>query len=420
MSQPVLAIVNRTTTISDTDLAPVVAALKRQLDEHLQPAWWGAASLATVPMGGAPPEDAWRVLLVDHYDAAPSLVGQHKFAGVPTGFVDVGRAAKAGLPWSAVLSHEVCEMVVDPWASLCVQAGDTILSLEVCDPVEGSLYSIDGVLVSNFVLPTWFRKGSPAPWDFQKALVAPLTLARGGYLSSTRAGGWSQAHAAHAHPLRVAAHPFSRRGRRGAPDEIPAAPAGLELPPPLWNAVCEAHASPGRAYHTLAHVREMLHWLDEVGREVGWLRPCEVFLAALFHDAVYIAGAHDNEERSAALARASIERWLPVAALDVARVEELILLTAKHGALVAAQVDDEAALFLDCDMAILGTSETRFDEYDRAIAVEYAALPTELYAAGRRRFLERLLAAEHIYHSPYLRARLERNARRNLARALAT
>lgn len=207
-----------------------------------------------------------------------------------------------------------------------------------------------------------------------------------------------------------------------APDRLPeppTPPAGLVLPAPLWGAVCAAYDEPSRAYHDLAHVREVLRRFEEVARDVGWRRPREVFLAVLFHDAVYVPGRHDNEARSAELAREAAARWLPGEGLDVDLVARLILLTARHGALRAADVDDEEALFLDCDMAILGSEPAAFDAYDRGIAAEYGAVPPELYAIGRRSFFERLLAAEHIFLSPYFRGRLEAKARDNLRRKLA-
>lgn len=59
------------------------------------------------------------------------------------------------------------------------------------------------------------------------------------------------------------------------------------------------------------------------------------------------------------------------AQLGVARVKALILLTARHGRLQPQDVDEEAALFLDCDMAILAAPAAVFDAYDAAIAEEY-------------------------------------------------
>lgn len=204
-----------------------------------------------------------------------------------------------------------------------------------------------------------------------------------------------------------------------AGDAPPEAPGGLTLPGPLWSAVRAAYGEPGRGYHDLAHVREVLRRVAEVGRDVGWRRPREVFLAALFHDAVYAPGRRDNEERSAELAREAVARWLPGEGLDEGFIARLILLTARHGSLAPADVgDDDEALFLDCDMAILGSDAAAFDAYDLAIAEEYSAAPPDLYAAGRRSFFEKLLAAEHIFLSPYFRERLEARARDNLRRKL--
>jgi predicted metal-dependent HD superfamily phosphohydrolase len=194
---------------------------------------------------------------------------------------------------------------------------------------------------------------------------------------------------------------------------------GLELPPGLWSEVRAAYASPGRVYHTLEHVHEMAARFAEVARDVGWQRPREVGLALLFHDAVYVAGMPDNEANSAELARAAIARWLPGAGIDEARVDRLIRLTARHGALAPGDVDEEAALFLDCDLAILGGDAARFDAYDAAVAAELAGLPPDWYRAGRRRFLLRLLAAPRIFLSPYFHQRLDEAARANLTRALA-
>src|SRR5262249_17787457 len=146
-------------------------------------------------------------------------------------------------------------------------------------------------------------------------------------------------------------------------------------------------------------------------------KPREVFLALLFHDAVYVAGAADNEERSARQAREAIQRWLPDSGIDALRVANLIQRTAHHGSWRPAEVDPDEALFLDCDMAILAGSSPIFDAYEEAIAREYAALDPAVYREGRRRFVERLLASDRIYLSSYFYNRLEAIARQNLARS---
>jgi predicted metal-dependent HD superfamily phosphohydrolase len=168
----------------------------------------------------------------------------------------------------------------------------------------------------------------------------------------------------------------------------------------------------------LSHLHELLARYDEVARDVGWAQPCEVFWAILFHDFVYQAGAQDNEARSAEVAQRCLAALGPV--LDVTRVVQLIELTARHGSLREIEVDREAALFLDCDMAILGADAEAFSSYDRKVAKEYASLDPEIYEAGRRAFLTRLLGPNPIFLSAYFRARREAAARANLERRLAS
>jgi len=188
----------------------------------------------------------------------------------------------------------------------------------------------------------------------------------------------------------------------------------IELPGGLIAAARDAHATPPRAYHTWAHVERVLEHLAAQGPAP----PREVWLAALFHDAVYVAGAADNEARSAALARATIPRWL--AGVDLDRVAALIELTARHGRLGPGDVDAEAARFLDCDTAVLAAPADEFDRYDEGIAEEWAGVVApDAYRRGRRAFLERLLAAPRIFLSDDFHARLDAAARANLRRALA-
>ncbi|MFZ5440675.1 MAG: hypothetical protein ACOZQL_11750 [Myxococcota bacterium] len=192
----------------------------------------------------------------------------------------------------------------------------------------------------------------------------------------------------------------------------------LSIPDGLQRAVESAYATPPRAYHSFAHVQEVLRHVATVSAGPGWAHPKEVFLAALFHDAVYVAGRSDNEAKSADLALQAIATYLPAERLDVALVRRLIELTARHGKLDRASLDDDARLFLDCDMAILGAAPDVFDAYDAAIATEYAHVPTFLFRLNRRRFLAHLLEAERIFLSDFFHARLDAQARANLRRAV--
>ena len=99
------------------------------------------------------------------------------------------------------------------------------------------------------------------------------------------------------------------------------------------------------------------------------------------------------------------------------RVEQLVLTTLTH------QIDPEdrvAAVLADADLAILGAPPAGYDRYAAAVRAEFAALPDELWTAGRRHVLEQLLAAPRLYMTSAGHTRWERAARANLGRELAT
>jgi predicted metal-dependent HD superfamily phosphohydrolase len=200
--------------------------------------------------------------------------------------------------------------------------------------------------------------------------------------------------------------------------------APLTLPTAVLSTLEAAYATPPRAYHDFQHVQEVLRHFAAISAGPGWTQPAEVYLAALYHDAIYEAGRKDNESRSAGLAMAQIAQWLPEVGIDALRVAELINLTARHGQFAPGDFgDDGLALdtrhFLDCDMAILGAEPAAFDAYDRGIEEEYRGhVPAFLYRLNRKRFLKGLLARERIYLSDWFHHRYDAQARDNLRRML--
>lgn len=195
--------------------------------------------------------------------------------------------------------------------------------------------------------------------------------------------------------------------------------APFALDAPLAQELAAAYATPPRHYHGLAHVAALARGFAALAAEGAFARPREVFLALLFHDAVQGLGTPGDEEQSAALARGAPLRHPALAGVDGERAAELVRLTARHGALAPDEVDGDAALFLDLDLAILAAPEAEFDAYDAAIRREWAALPEEAWRAGRGAFAERLLARPVLFLSERLRARYEERARENLRRLVA-
>src|SRR5262249_44336165 len=146
---------------------------------------------------------------------------------------------------------------------------------------------------------------------------------------------------------------------------------------PVFADLARRYGEPHRAYHNLAHLRQVL---DHVQQQSGTLRePAAVELAAWFHDVVYDPRANDNEEQSAARA-ANVLANLGMDAELIRRVSELILLTKTHA---APPGDTDALVLLDADLAILGAPPDEYERYAGGIRQEYAHVSDEDFRQGR-------------------------------------
>lgn len=169
-----------------------------------------------------------------------------------------------------------------------------------------------------------------------------------------------------------------------------------------WREVEAHYAEPHRRYHTLEHIRELLALLPEAGEEV--------LAAVWFHDLIYDRrGA--NEERSADVAHeALIDLRFPRAGVD--RVTKMILATRDHD---PGDLPEDARLFLDADLAILGSPPERYREYAEAIRFEYSWVPDDVFRAARDGVLRGFLAKPFLYRTDAMRQRFEDQARDNIA-----
>lgn len=185
----------------------------------------------------------------------------------------------------------------------------------------------------------------------------------------------------------------------------------------LHAALVAAWSQPHRRYHTPQHLAECLQHLDAARGEAA--HPDEVELALWFHDAVYEIGRGDNEERSADWARAALlEGGAPV---DLAgRVHALVMATKHgHGRAPGVEADPrDEALLLDIDLSILGAAPERFDEYERQITEEYAAVPAAVRRVRRKALLESFLRRDRLYATQHFHSLCEAQARENLAQSI--
>ncbi len=187
---------------------------------------------------------------------------------------------------------------------------------------------------------------------------------------------------------------------------------GSQPDPALFARLLAAYAEPHRRYHTLQHLQECL---DHLQPALGLAaHPGEVALALWFHDAVYAVDRHDNEPQSADWAR-QVVLAAGVAPAVGARIQALILAT-RHAALPSTP---DEGLLVDIDLAILGAAPGRFDDYERQVREEYAAVPEAQFRSRRQAILEGFLRRANLFNTTFFRERLEALARANLQRSIA-
>lgn len=178
-----------------------------------------------------------------------------------------------------------------------------------------------------------------------------------------------------------------------------------------------AYAAGDRHYHDLRHIEMLLALAEACAADIADREAVEA--AIWFHDAVYDTQREDNEARSAALAEAQLAGM----ASDerIARITAMIRATAGHAMpdVADAAARQDCALFLDMDLAILGSPEADFDAYEAAVRREYDWVTEPQWRQGRRAVLAAFLARPAIYATARFRASHEAVARRNLAGAIA-
>jgi predicted metal-dependent HD superfamily phosphohydrolase len=181
----------------------------------------------------------------------------------------------------------------------------------------------------------------------------------------------------------------------------------------IFQILVTAYTKPDRHYHNLHHIHHCLTTIERFDTLIQ--DPIAVSLAAWFHDFVYDSQALDNEIQSAKaagdlLANISTSRKL------IDRIQQLILATQGH------QIDPDdrdRCIFLDADLAILGTDPTRYRAYARSIRCEYDWVSDAAYQTGRIQVLESFLQRDRLYYTDLLLDELESIARSNLEQEIS-
>jgi hypothetical protein len=210
-----LALVVEAPTVPRRAVSEIAAALQRQLTRDVAPIWEVHATIDAFAALEHVPPGYWPILVADNYPGVESVGIHLDRDGQPFALVE------ASPSWSLTASHEVIEMVVDPWGSRTVPGGSPMAGqglveflVEVCDPSGGAQwgYTVNGYLVSDFCTPNYYDPVGAAGvrYSFTGALTGPRQILRDGYLSwrDPATGDWWQADRMNRNDLH-----FTRLGR---------------------------------------------------------------------------------------------------------------------------------------------------------------------------------------------------------------
>jgi hypothetical protein len=158
--------------VPDHELQCAIRAVNRQIAEDFLPYWGFGAQLRLEGKSGRKRRDVDpadmrgdAILYLRKHTDLVDAEGFHDshFSGIPYGFVFLDLSEALEEDWSVTLSHEALELVGDPQANLLVRGPhpgdrrrDVFHWFEMCDAVQSEGYKIDGIGVSNFVLPLYF------------------------------------------------------------------------------------------------------------------------------------------------------------------------------------------------------------------------------------------------------------------------
>ncbi len=163
--------------VSDHDVQRAIRSINRQISEDFFPYWGINGQLRLEGHSNFNKKKIINlrnlrgqalILIVDKpISKGDDSYGFHDIhsLGIPLGFVHTGMSKELNEPWEVTFSHEALELIADPENNRLVMGPHPDRKnytafhwYEVCDAVQDEYYKIDGVYVSNFVLPLYFTE----------------------------------------------------------------------------------------------------------------------------------------------------------------------------------------------------------------------------------------------------------------------
>jgi hypothetical protein len=182
-----IAIINESENLSPSDVAKAAAAVQKQVTNDFGPVWDVSATIDVFPALDDMPQGYWPVVVRD--DIGINVPGVHLSDGGEKAFALL---LFTGGRWTKTLSHEILDLLADPFGktfltgpSVRADQGTVEYLVEVCDPCQSDDcgYLANGVLVSDFVLPAFYKGFGPRRYSFAGHLDQPRTVRPFSYMT---------------------------------------------------------------------------------------------------------------------------------------------------------------------------------------------------------------------------------------------
>jgi hypothetical protein len=191
---PHVALVPDSPSVGLPEVSAVVASIQKQVTRDFGPLWGINATVDAFEKLEAVPIDYWPVIIRDDIKE-PGAAGYHTDDhGQPFSLV------QADPGWELTASHEVLEMLADPFGNRTIAgppppkspgpvSGFTrvLYLVEVCDPCEGEqfAYEVNGIQMSDFITPHYYdpNGATGVQYSFRGSVKEPHTVLEDGYVS---------------------------------------------------------------------------------------------------------------------------------------------------------------------------------------------------------------------------------------------
>jgi hypothetical protein len=175
-----VTIINQSSSVSQEEVFHFSTILHAQINGEFAHTW---NQNALVIANEIDSEKAWPIYLRDYPNSEADFgrLGRHNQGKKPYAVVFTKLCQIHQVSWTEFASHEALEMLIDPWVNRYVSQDGLFWAQEICDPVQGSNYVLNGIKVSNFVTPNFYRVNSSGPYDYLGLLDKPFSILDTGY-----------------------------------------------------------------------------------------------------------------------------------------------------------------------------------------------------------------------------------------------